>query len=860
MARLLLVEESPTLRYILSKWLLRAGYDVDECADFTNAGVTLATHDAVLIGWPTDITGAANKFLHHLDRYHPKIPVLLLTNVTSEVLLNWSQSHEAAAIVPWETYQEAEDTLELLLDHTELREEHNKGKVSSDVGKGISILFVDDSKSIRKTYQRMLQRHAYSVDTAESVAQAYDLTQKNTYDMVIIDYFMPDANGDELCRLLKENPKTKSIRTAVITGTYLDDVIQTCLEAGAVECMFKNESEQLFLARINSLSRFVRLKNDTQIERERLSAILGSVGEGVYGVDNEGYITFVNNEALDIVGIEYENDVVGRLAHDVFHGKNHDGDLINAKASVLHQAYMQHNSWANLEMSFVRANGSLIPIECSVYPYRVRKQTQGSVVAFKDITKRKKMEAELRWQATRDPLTELLNRRTFETELDKAVHMVRRERDSNSALLYIDLDQFKYLNDTAGHQAGDELLIKVSKLLRKQLRSDDTLARLGGDEFAIILRDVDKKSAVRVADALRQTLEDLVFVTGDKNYNINGSIGIAIIDEHIESSSEVLAFADMACHIAKQSGRNQTHLYRPDQDQKQRLMNQELGWFARIKEALLYDQFSLFYQPIVDIKDVDLNDLPAEDGQLWKSISQKTSIYEVLLRMQGEDGEVISPSMFVGIAERFGLMTEIDYWVLGNSMQVLADIQKNHLDICFSINLSGHTLNEKTALPYVKDLISSFGIKGSSLVFEITESSAIENIDVACEFIDELRRYGCRFALDDFGSGFSSFAQLKRLTADFMKIDGQFVQCMSRDTIDRSIVTAMNDIAHSLSLYTIAEYVESPEVLRLLKVCGVDYVQGHYIAEPMAMIGSGKTEQSQSLKIVHDADSIKFKA
>jgi diguanylate cyclase (GGDEF)-like protein/PAS domain S-box-containing protein len=839
--RILLVEESATLRYILAKALQKQGYELMSLETFDAATDTLkksgSSYHAVIIGWPNfENHPSAKKLTGLLEQStFGETPVLLLSNDASLEVLNWMSKRKYTALVPWENYQEAVATLQKLLGADRSGEQTAKTFASSSP---IRVLFVDDSISIRHYYQRLLERNGYKTDTADSVQAAFEKATKEPFDLAIIDYFMPDQNGYVLCQKLRDDPRTSNIRASVITGTYLDEVIKDCLQAGAVECMFKNEAEELFLARIASMSRFIEVQKSIETERERLAGILESVGEGVYGVDNEGLITFVNPAALGIVGAQNAAALIGKPAKEAFHFHMSEDGL---KHDRLYRAYGKSVELRCWETSFRHANGKPVPVECTVYPLTIDGAQKGSVVAFRDISERKMLEEKLHWQATHDHLTQLHNRRYFEDQLEIEVQRVRRD-NSMSALLYLDLDRFKYINDTAGHDAGDKLLVEISRVLVDKLRKEDTLARLGGDEFAMLLRNVDVDKAMYVAEHIRSALDICNFHYNNQMHSVHGSIGVAMMDLDGMTSGDILANADIACHIAKRSGRNQVHLYEQSSDEKN-VMGTELGWITRLRDALQHNMFVLHYQPILDMRFIDVNNLPAEDGVLWKKhagIKDNPLHYELLLRLKDENGKLIYPDAFMATAERFSLMRDIDMWVLNEALSSLKAIQQEHPNVSFSINLSGHTINSEDSLPKIKSLLEKHGVKGQSLIFEVTESCAIANFDSANHFIEEMKWQGCRFSLDDFGSGFCSFSQLKCLPADFVKIDGQFVKGMSRGSIDRAIVTAMNDVAHSLGRYTVAEYVESPEILRLLKVCGVDRVQGHYISEPLAHLGRGK--------------------
>jgi len=837
---ILLVEESATLRYILVKALQKQGYELIALESFDAAGEALNdpenTFKAIIVGWPNyDQHKEVDQLMELLKgESHFEIPVLVISHDANVEVLNWMSHRRYTALVPWENYQESVATLQKLLG-PETAQEH-KHPISSHENP-IRILFVDDSVSIRHYYQRLLNRNGYITETANSVNEAFEVALRKPFDLAIIDYFMPDLNGYVLCQKLRDDERTSKIRTAVITGTYLDEVIKDCLQAGAIECMFKNEAEELFLARIASMSRFIEVQNHIEAERERLAGILESVGEGVYGVDNNGHVTFVNPAALNIIGKFQASSIIGKKAKEEFHYYNNE-DLKNHDR--LYRAYGNSIELRCWETAFKHESGKPIPVECTVYPLNIHGRQEGSVIAFRDISERKMLEEKLHWQATHDHLTRLCNRRYFEEQLDVEVSRVQAG-EKMSALVYLDLDRFKYINDTAGHDAGDKLLVEISKLLSEKLRVKDTLARLGGDEFAIILKDVDEETAVIVTETFRMVLEQCSFSYSGESYNINASFGVALMDIPNMTSGDVLANADIACHIAKRSGRNQSHLYEQNNDEKN-AMGSELGWSQRLRDAMEKNKFVLHFQPILDLSLVDLNQLPAEDGAVWSDFANKKENhlhYEILLRMQGDNGILYYPDAFLPTAERFNLMCEVDLWVMNKALSILANVHKERPNVSFSINLSGHTLNADDSLHKIKALLSKYGVDPQSLIFEVTETCAIANFDSASQFIDEMKWLGCRFSLDDFGSGFCSFSQLKCLPADYVKIDGQFVKGMARGSIDRAIVTAMNDVAHTLGRYTVAEYVESPEILRLLKICGVDHVQGNYVSIPHPLLGYG---------------------
>ena len=830
MHRILLIEPSATLRHLLRRSLAaRADFQLVEATTF-DAGLLQLTRatppdfSAVILGSPPDEHPPAQAVLAELKRGRAHaVAMLILVHAADAAAFDWTVRRPRTALLLWDDHMECAACLDRLLTVPVATEAPPAGRDD------IRLLLVDDSRTIREGYKHLLTRHGYGVETAANVTEALELARLGSFDIAIVDYFMPGGNGDELCRRLRDDPATAGITASILTGAYQEDIIQECLAAGAVDCMFKNEVKELFLARIAAMSRAVRNRKSIEAERERLAGILGSVGDGVYGVNQAGQITFINPAARRILGYDAAAPVIGRAAHGLIHYATEDGRPTLAADCPLQRSYVGASELSGLETVFWHRAGRPIPVECTVYPLKVAGQPEGSVVAFRDISERRLLERELLWQATHDPLTKLHNRNHFERTLEAEVQRLKRSEEI-SALLYIDLDRFKYLNDTAGHAAGDQLLIEIGQQLQSRLRDSDLLARLGGDEFAVILCNVGPRNVPAVAENFRDMLDQYSFLYGGKNYKVNGSIGVALIDCDTHSPGEVLANADIACHLAKRSGRNQVHLYRPESDAKL-AMNLELGWSGQLQGALKNDGFLLYFQPIVAVNELQAG---MSVGSRKTPGTRLALHYEVLVRLKGAHDEIITPGAFLPTAERFGLMTQIDIWVLKHALEKLAEIQASGRRTTFTINISGQTLESDSFVTLLSRLLKKHQLDAHALIFEITETSAIENIEATKRLINELRALGCRFALDDFGSGFSSFHHLKHLPVDYIKIDGQFVRGMANDPTDRAIVTSINDIAHSFGKQTVAEFVEEAETLALLQSFGVDYAQGFYIAEAEA--------------------------
>jgi len=434
----------------------------------------------------------------------------------------------------------------------------------------------------------------------------------------------------------------------------------------------------------------------------------------------------------------------------------------------------------------------------------------------RDISEQKIYEQQLAYQAEHDSLTGLYNRNYFQQELERLIARTARS-GANSALFYIDLDQFKYVNDTLGHASGDELLLETTEMLQSHCRDGDLLARFGGDEFTLLLYNINIENAKPIAEKLRLLFEQYKYNRAANSFNITCSIGITIIDNNAKSADEILSQADLACNLAKSHGRNRIYIYNPE-DRDKLGMAEDMGWATKVREVLDNDRFQIVYQPIVGIN----------DGKIHS--------YEVLIRMPYDDGQTILPGGFMPAAERFGLVHSIDRWMVAKTIRTLAELRDNGHTLHFAINLSGRAFEDATLLPLIKAVLEETGLNPSWLTFEITETAAIANLNAAIRFINDLRDIGCRFALDDFGSGFCSFTYLKHLPVDTLKIDGSFVQSLPNAPVDQAMVKSMNQVAHALGKKTIAESVENIETLELLKELGVDFAQGHYLGKPSSKI------------------------
>ena len=559
-------------------------------------------------------------------------------------------------------------------------------------------------------------------------------------------------------------------------------------------------------------------------ERKELAEVtLSSIGDGVITTDPQGKTRYLNRVAEQLTGWSSQLaeglDILETLCLVNEH-PNQPLEHVAIKCLRQRQAI-----GISTHTQLITREGRRIAIEESAAPLWSRDgEILGAVVVFRDVSHERKLSQQLSWQATHDALTGLINRREFEHLVAGALHTAKVDGHAH-ALLYLDLDQFKIINDTCGHAAGDVLLQLLAKMLQGQMRDSDILARLGGDELGVLLPHCPLEHARLIGEQLRQSIREFRFAWDEHSFELGVSIGIAEINQDSESMSELLSAADQACCLAKEQGRNRLHVYQ-ESDVMLAQRHGEMLWISRLNEAFAHDYFRLYAMPIVHLRDS-----PERHD-------------EVLIRIRNSQGDLILPGAFIPAAERYDMMLSIDRWVIRAVCQHIQSVRdslpplaalaesRRSTPALYSVNLSGMSLADTGLQDYITGQFLQYAIAPEQICFEITETAVIANLPKAQVFMRQLKAMGCRFSLDDFGSGFSSFAYLKALPVDYLKIDGVFVRGIATNAINRAMVKAINEVGHVMGLKTVAEYVENAETLAIIRELGIDYAQGYAVGSP----------------------------
>ncbi len=569
----------------------------------------------------------------------------------------------------------------------------------------------------------------------------------------------------------------------------------------------------------SDITELKRAEHALQREKEHAQVTLASISDGVIRTDSGGRIDFLNPSAENLIGHKLSH-VQGKPLSRFYQVLNVETGEI--RANVVERCLAGKHVVEPADVStYARLDGSEVSVRENAAPiFGDDGELLGAVLIITEVTQLRALQQRMTHLATHDPLTGLINRREFELRLAAAIKTTTSSF-RQFALCYLDLDEFKVVNDTCGHSVGDQLLQQITSVLDAVIREGDTLARLGGDEFGILLADCDldeaENEARRVIDAVRQYR----FQWEDRFFEIAASVGIVPVAGGRGNLGELLSAADSACYVAKDRGRNQIHLSRID-DTAVTVRHTEMRWIEHINRALDEDRFRLFKQPIRPLQKPDGPDF-----------------HELLLRLVDVHGTIVAPSQFIGAAERYRMMPVIDLWVVGAALNMIGNMGETseHLSATFTINLSGQSFGNSELKDLILGGLERLQIPPRQVMFEITETAAISNLSVALDFISTLRECGCRFVLDDFGSGLSSFRYLRSLDVEFLKIDGELVREIAKDPIQREMVAAIHRIGESMGIQTIGEWVEDDDIESALRDIGVDYAQGFGVGRPEPFLG-----------------------
>ncbi len=683
----------------------------------------------------------------------------------------------------------------------------------------LHLLMIEDNEDDAELLLVKLRRAGFEpvYTRVDSEAAMREALRERDWQIVVSDYAMPGFTGLKALGILREQDKDTPF--ILVSGTVGEEIAVEVMRTGANDYIMKENLTRLVPAIERELrearERCDRRRTEEALyqERERALITLHSIGDGVITTDAEGRVDYMNPVAENVTGWTCGEaqgypltEVLPLINEATRHPMKSPADVSLSSGRVVNLTE---------QCVLINRNGQEFHIEDSAAPIFDRDNSIiGAVLVFHDITRERRMAHQMTWQATHDSLTGLVNRNEFADRLTSLLAGMAGSGRYEHALLYLDLDQFKVVNDTCGHAAGDELLKQLSRLLRASIPANASLARLGGDEFGVLLENVNLDQAREVADRLLQLISDFTFQWEEQRFDVGVSIGMVPIQRETQNASFVLSAADVACYVAKDAGRNRVHVYEEsDIDLGER--HSEMHWVSRIKLALEESRFILYRQEITPLQEDDT-----------------TAHYELLLRMRDEDGAIVPPRAFIPAAERYNLMNAVDRWVIDAAFRHLSKIQQQGDEGIYSLNLSGNSLNDDEMPGYIQQKISEYGVRTGQLCFEITETAAVFNLEKASNMIHTLKKLGCRFSLDDFGSGLSSFSYLKNLPVDFLKIDGSFVKDMNTDPMNRAIVEAIHQVGHTLSIRTIAEFVENQDIADMLHDIGVDFAQGYHFSKP----------------------------
>jgi diguanylate cyclase (GGDEF)-like protein/PAS domain S-box-containing protein len=683
----------------------------------------------------------------------------------------------------------------------------------------IRILIVDDDMEDFMIIRDLLAEISvtkYLPEWKNNYRSALEAIQTVPYDVYLFDYQLGVHNGLELLQEISRLDSRKPV--IFFTGMQDHEIDLEAMHLGASDYLIKNGLTAHLLEKSIRYA-IERKKIETELFREKEQAIvtLESIGDMVVITDNNGDITHLNKTAENILGWQTP-EIEGQSFFAVI-------KLVNetTRAPIddpLRMVAEQNSMWVlPVPTILINREGREFAVEGSFSPiHNHQNQITGLVTVFHDVTENRELAKKISYQASHDFLTGLDNRMKFEEKLE--LLLAKTTGQQEHALLYLDLDHFKIINDTCGHFAGDQLLKQISSTIRQILRQSDTVARLGGDEFGVLLENCPAYKATEIATKICEAAAQLRFIWKDKTFSFGVSIGVVIISFQNRDMATILASADQACYIAKKEGGGRFHL---SEGSGANGGLEETQWLSTIIKAFEEERFILTFQPFVPLSG------ESQANPSW-------NCFEVLIRMKDGSGNLIYPSHFLPVIQRQKMMPAIDQWVINEFFSLYDRFLADHIPNkpwMFSINISGASFDYESFWEFVREQFAKYQIPPEIICFEITETAAVSNFNSAMQWIRNLKSMGCRLAIDDFGSGLTSFHYLRYLPIDYIKIDGSIIKNINNDIIDATMASAINQLAHLMEMKTIAEFVEDQAIYDKLKATGVDYAQGYFISKPM---------------------------
>jgi diguanylate cyclase (GGDEF)-like protein/PAS domain S-box-containing protein len=659
----------------------------------------------------------------------------------------------------------------------------------------------------------------YRLEVMSTLADGLARLKLGRVDAILLDLQLPDSAG--LTTFLRTQPKATHVPIIVLVGEHNDEAGAEAVQRGALDFLVR---EQLDAGIIERVLRYATERTHTLLalkaSEQRYRELFQNVTAGVFQTTADGKFMAANPALIRMLGYSSEDELLELdISRDVYMDPDHRQNWI--------RAMQEDGEVRNAELILKRRDGSkIVVLENS----RAVRDAEGNVLFYEgtltDITAAHELSQQLSYEASHDALTGLANRREFELRLQRALEL-SHATGAEHAVLFLDLDKFKTVNDTCGHVAGDELLRQLGEVLHGRIRAADVIARLGGDEFAVLLHNCALNDALQVAQTLLRTVREFEFVWGASRFTLGVSIGLVAVDSHFKRIAQVLNAADSACYQAKDGGRSRVAVYEEGAVTSQHRLG-EMGWVTRAKRALAENRLFLEGQLIQPVA-------PGPGGET------RLPHYEVFVRMRDESGRSVPPGAFLPAVERYNLSVRYDRWVIAATLEWARD-HRDALDRVsrLFINLTRDSVIDPETGEFIRQTLAATGVDPRNVGFEVAESIAIGNLGKANNLIGTLRRLGCAFALDDFGSGVSSFAYVKALGADFLKIDGMYVGNLSQDRVDYAMVRSIKDIGHVMGKQVIAKSVETDAVMQKLREIGVDYAQGFAVAgpKPLSEIGT----------------------